>query len=374
MAGIYIHVPYCKKACNYCNFHFSTRLQSMDSYVDALCKEMELRSDFFEPKTLIQTLYFGGGTPSLLKVEDVKKIISTLKETFELRLQECTLEINPHDISIDMLNRWREIGVDRLSIGVQALDDATLQALSREHSAREAINCIEMAHKAGIKHTSIDIIYGIPQQSEKSFVEGLNIISNLPIDHLSTYALTIEPNTLWDAKVGSAAYPPISQTKQNRDLSLLQQWAANHQWERYEVSSWAKAENYALHNTNYWCHKPYLGLGPSAHSYDGKYTRTWNIANNAIYIQSLQNGKTKQQSETLNQTDLANEIIMLGLRTRWGISRARLSELNSTLYETLCNKTKQYDQKKWLLIEEDSIRSSEEGWLFADKIASDLFF
>ncbi|MBK7428326.1 MAG: radical SAM family heme chaperone HemW [Saprospiraceae bacterium] len=310
MAGIYIHIPFCKQACNYCNFHFSTSLAYKDALLDALCSEIRLRANYLTDKTL-DTIYFGGGTPSLLSIEELNRIFGILELHFDLsQLKEVTLEANPDDLNRDYIQRLRnETRIDRLSIGIQSFREEDLIFMKRAHNAAEALDCIKLAKEAGFRKFTIDLIYGTPGMSDEAWLNNLRIANELGMEHLSCYALTLETGTPLAKEVSKRPEFTPLEADAERQFRILMEFAEQHDYEQYEISNFARNEQYAIHNSAYWKGASYLGLGPSAHSFNGS-SRAWNIANNQQYIKSLNESTLPLETENLTLKDHYNEWIL----------------------------------------------------------------
>ncbi|MEJ7827523.1 MAG: radical SAM family heme chaperone HemW, partial [Segetibacter sp.] len=282
MAGIYIHIPFCRKACHYCNFHFSTSTLLQKNFVTALLKEIQLQQDYLsEP---VSTIYFGGGTPSILPSGDIESIIQLLNRTFTVEQDaEVTLEANPDDISSTKLFDWKTIGINRLSIGIQSFLEDDLIWMNRAHNAQQAADCIELSQRAGFSNLSVDLIYGTPTLSDNNWSRNVEKVINLGIPHLSCYALTVEPKTVLEKMIAEKKIANVETEKQARHFEMLMQWMNEAGYEHYEISNFCKPGCRSKHNSSYWQGKSYLGLGPSAHSFNG-ISRQWNVANNALYI------------------------------------------------------------------------------------------
>ncbi len=320
MSGIYIHIPYCKQACNYCNFHFSVSQKNKKELLRAIATEMQLRKDYLEDKK-INTLYFGGGTPSLLQEEDLVFIWQNLQRHFDVSaLSEITLEANPDDLNAAYLNMLRKQNINRLSIGIQSFKDTDLLYMNRAHNADDAINCITLAQKAGFENISIDLIYGTPGLSNKDWKQNIITAINTGVTHLSAYALTVEDNTALHRNIQKGIQTEPNNEQMAEQFEILVEQTQKAGFSQYEISNFAKDKQYAQHNTSYWKGTHYLGLGPSAHSYNG-IGRQWNIANNTLYIHNLlQQNTLPITEEMLSLKDQFNEYIMISLRTKWGIN------------------------------------------------------
>lgn len=372
MAGIYIHIPFCKQKCSYCDFHFRTNYHSYyEDMVNAMLQELQLRKNEILTET-IGTIYFGGGTPSLLKSVDLFKIIEAIKTTFPLvEAPEITLECNPDDITEQLLKEWFDLGINRLSIGLQSFDDKDLEWMNRAHSSEEALNCVKLAQKAGFDNISIDLIYGLPNMDLKKWEEHIELALNLNIQHLSAYCLTVEEKTALHHLVKTNKIVPASNELQSQHFELLQQKLKEAGFIQYEISNFGREDFFSKHNSSYWKGIPYLGIGPSAHSFDGT-TRSWNIANNTVYIKELKKGMLPIEREILSKKDQFNELLLTGLRTIWGVSLTKLASLSS-LDVTFEQKIVLYQEKAYLEILDNHLVLTEKGMHFADGIASDLF-
>lgn len=373
MAGIYIHVPFCKKACHYCNFHFSTQQQLKPEMVKAIGTEASLRKDFIQEP--INTIYFGGGTPSLLSVSELDFILTTLKDHYTVVADaEITLEANPDDISAEKLNQWFKSGINRLSIGIQSFFEEDLQWMNRAHNALQAKDCIEQARIAGFRNLTIDLIYGTPGLTNERWQQNIQTALSLDIPHLSCYALTVEPNTALDHMVRKGQKKDVDTDLQATHFNILTQTLLAAGFEHYEISNFAKPGFRSQHNSSYWQGKPYLGLGPSAHSFDGAFIRQWNISNNPLYISSLQQGIVPFESETLTTTQKINEYLMTSLRTIEGISLSFLQNHwgEERVYDIMKSAAPHLDQLN-IQLKDQHLILTPKGKFLADGIASDLF-
>ncbi|HAI56481.1 MAG TPA: coproporphyrinogen III oxidase [Saprospirales bacterium] len=372
MAGIYIHIPFCKQACHYCNFHFSTSLRHRDEMVTAICKEIDLQKDFLTNKNLT-TIYFGGGTPSLLETSEINQILERLSKNYSWENNiEITLEANPDDITTEKISKLRAGGVNRLSIGIQSFIDGELLASNRAHNSDESLKAVQICQDAGIDNLSIDIIYGMPGSTQDSWQYNIDKALELDVDHISSYALTVEPKTFLDHMVKKGGILLPKEMEVNKQYLQLIHSLTTAGYDHYEISNFAKPSKYAVHNTNYWMSVPYLGLGPSAHSYQPTF-RQWNINNNAKYIKSISKGVIPSEREQTKYADQFNEYIMTRLRTMWGVD---LNELNNRFSSELNNVQKniaKYIKSQHVLLEDNHYRLTPKGKLLADGIASDLF-
>ncbi|GAA4449623.1 radical SAM family heme chaperone HemW [Rurimicrobium arvi] len=375
MAGIYIHIPFCRKACNYCNFHFSTSLSQKQEVVTAIIRELEIRKDFLEGAP-IETLYLGGGTPSLLSYDDLSRIFEAAQRQFNLdTLRECTLEANPDDLTPSFLRDLRRTPVNRFSIGVQSFRDDDLKYMNRAHNASQAEYSIKASQDAGFELITIDLIYGTPGLDDAAWKQNLAMVSELSIPHFSAYALTVEEKTALHHSIAKGKQAPVDPEQSAAQLELLMDLAPAMGFEQYEISNFAKNGQYAVHNTNYWRGVPYLGIGPSAHSFDGKRRRVANIANNALYTKAMLHKKPLTEEETLTEEQQLNEYLMTSLRTIWGMDLKHIEDSWGISAVKAIKKNSQiFLEKKWLSeTVEYKLRLTNAGRLFADHIASELF-
>ena len=373
MAGIYLHIPFCKQACNYCDFHFSTSLKMKASFVDALLTEIELRKSVFDQQT-INSIYFGGGTPSLLSEEDLTRIFETLFNSFRVSpLAEITLEANPDDLLPEKIQVLKNTPINRLSIGVQSFRDEDLRFMKRAHNSKEALNSIKSCKQAGFTNLTIDLIYGTPGMDTSAWLKNLNIAFDLDIPHISSYALTVEPNTELHHQILHQKVSNVDENQSAAQFELLTSQMKRNGYEQYEISNFCKPGAYSKHNSSYWKKDMYLGLGPSAHSfYDNK--RLWNVSNNTKYVKSLAQSLLPLQEEVLSLEDRYNEYVMTSLRTKWGCSIAEIeTNFSSELAAYFRNEIEQYVSTENVLVKNEVYYLSEKGKLLADKIASDLF-
>ena len=387
MAGIYIHIPFCKQACNYCNFHFSTSLQLKKDLISALIQEIQLAprpslisttapliANIKQDKEEIDTIYFGGGTPSILEVEDLHLIFEALHNKFSFNNTiEITLEANPDDITAKKLALWKSAGINRLSVGIQSFNEDELVWMNRAHTAKESVKCIDEIIAAGFTNFSVDLIYGSPLLSNDDWKKNVDIIIKKNIQHISCYALTVEPKTALDKMINQHKKAPVDAEKQAEQFLLLMDWMQKAGYEHYEISNFSKPGKRSKHNSSYWLGKNYYGFGPSAHAFDGN-RRQWNIANNALYIQSLKKGIIPFEEEILTATHQLNEYIMISLRTMEGIDLAIVREK----FGEKASEKLEADSKKWasggkLFTVNNSLVLTKAGKLFADGIAADLF-
>ena len=373
MAGIYIHIPFCRKACNYCNFHFSTTHHQIEPMMEAIEKEILLQKDYLSET--IDTVYFGGGTPSILTIAQLAKLLNTLRTQFTISpTAEITLEANPDDINYSKLLDWKLMGINRLSIGVQSFDETDLLWMNRAHTATEASNCIQLAKEVGFNNITIDLIYGSPVLTDEAWKKNVDTALAFGIPHLSCYALTVEPKTALDKLIQKKEVAAVDPDKQAHHFTLLLEWLSAAGFEHYEISNFALPGHRSKHNSNYWQGKDYLGIGPSAHSFNGK-TRQWNIANNSLYLQSLAQNTVPFEIEILSVEQQINEYIMTSLRTLEGLS---LVYISNQWGESFANIIEQAASdlliKGYANLVDNNLVLTNNGKLMADGIASDLFF
>jgi oxygen-independent coproporphyrinogen-3 oxidase len=374
MAGIYLHIPFCKQACNYCNFHFSTSLRQKEEMVAAIRREIVLQKDYLEGQ-IIETVYFGGGTPSLLSTDEILNIWDTLAHTFQNQdLQEVTLEANPDNLTPAYLKALAATPVNRLSIGIQSFHEKDLLFMNRAHNAAEADYAVKAAQDSGFENISIDLIYGTPTMSDKDWKDNINTAIALQVPHISSYALTVEPKTALAHAIEKGKSPEPDNNQTATQFELLMEELDRNGYDHYEISNFAVPGRYAVHNTNYWKNRHYLGLGPSAHSFNGS-SRQWNVANNPAYIKSiLSDNKVPQELEILSFEDRVNEYLMTSLRTMWGADLNYVSTVfGQDIAEGLKEKSIIYQEKEWMREEDNHLVLTRRGKLLADRIASELF-
>ena len=371
MAGIYIHIPFCKHACHYCNFHFSTTQRLRPELVNAICHEAILRKPYLQEE--VATVYFGGGTPSICTIDELQQILQTLQANFTLQADaEITLEANPDDISIEKLQAWKQLGINRLSIGVQSFDNADLQWMNRAHNAQQALQSIQLA-TGFFDNITIDLIYGSPALTDEQWLNNIHTAINLGVTHLSCYALTVEPRTALHKLIEKKQLPDVDADKQARHFEILVNTATAAGFEHYEISNLAKPGYRSKHNSSYWQGKDYLGLGPSAHSFNSS-TRQWNVANNALYLQQILKGIIPCEVEQLSTTDQLNEYIMTSLRTVEGLSLQRVQQqFGEPAAQRLLQSVAKWQQSQHAVVENNNIRLTKEGRFLADGIAASLF-
>ena len=374
MAGIYLHIPFCKQACNYCDFHFSTSMKMKVDFVQAIIQEIELRKGVFANE-FISSVYFGGGTPSLLSKEELDTIFEKLYKSFTIDADaEITLEANPDDLTFEKLQQLKDSPVNRLSIGVQSFRDEDLKYMNRAHTAIEALNSIKMAQDAGFQNITIDLIYGTPGMSNVDWKYNLRKSFALNIPHISSYALTVEEKTPLYYQILKKNLGPVDEQQSADQFKILMAEMLRHGYEQYEISNFCKDNSYSKHNSSYWKKDHYLGLGPSAHSYFGN-LRMWNVSNNVKYIKALSTSKLPLVKENLNPQDMYNEYVMTSLRTKWGCSLIEIEKDYSMSFSHYFKaQIKSHEMNGYIIENKGVYTLSETGKLIADRITSDLFF
>ena len=372
MAGIYIHIPFCKQACYYCDFHFSTSLKKKDELVQTLVKELELRKTEFS-NIDVETIYFGGGTPSLLTNDELLMLIDSVYQNYNvIDNPEITLEANPDDLSVPRIKELAITPVNRLSIGIQSFFESDLKLMNRVHSAEEAKACLKEATKH-FDNISLDLIYGIPGATNEQWLENIDIALGYKVPHISSYALTIEPKTALAAFIKKGVIDDVDDEQAHEQFHMLKEKLDDAGFVHYELSNFGKPGYFSKNNSAYWQGKPYLGIGPSAHSFNGK-QRGWNVRNNTKYIKSIQQNELPIETETLTKTDQYNEYIMTGLRTIWGVSLTKVEEdFGTLLKDYLLEQANIFINQHLLYIDEDHLRVTKKGQFLSDGIASELF-
>ncbi|WP_288377105.1 radical SAM family heme chaperone HemW [Chryseobacterium culicis] len=371
---IYLHIPFCKQKCSYCNFHFSTSLNFKDEMLRAMKTEIQLRKDELQNKNL-KSLYFGGGTPSILSVDEINALIDEVLKYFSFEKDiEVTLEANPDDLDKNFLKQLAGTPVNRLSIGTQSFFEEDLKLMNRAHNASQAESSIKRAQDFGFENLSIDLIYGSPTSNLEIWKENLHKTMALEIPHISSYALTVEPKTALENWISKGKVKSPKEEEQNREFYYLSDFLKGNGFEHYEVSNFAKPGFYSRHNSAYWKYQEYLGIGPSAHSYNGFDVRSWNVANNQQYIKKLNDKLLAKEEEILSKEDQFNEMIMIGLRTIWGVDLESLkNKFSDRMLEHFQREIKSKMEEGILIIENDYLKIPEKHWFMADGIASDLF-
>ncbi|UMB60034.1 radical SAM family heme chaperone HemW [Lutibacter sp. A80] len=373
MAGIYIHIPFCKQACYYCDFHFSTSIKRKEEMLLAIINELQMRKNEFENE-LIETIYFGGGTPSLLTTKEITAIFEVIYSNYKVITNpEITLEANPDDLSESTIKALANSPINRLSIGIQSFFDDDLKFMNRAHTAEESKKCLTTAISY-FKNITIDLIYGVPNMSNKKWNENLKTAFDFGVSHISSYALTVEKNTALDNFIKKGKVPAVNEQQALEHFNILVSETEKQGFVHYEISNFGKPNYFSKHNTSYWLGKKYLGFGPSAHSFNGK-QRAWNVSNNAKYIKAINNNILPLEIETLSINNRFNEYIMTGLRTIWGIDLHKINNDFGELYlNELIKNSEQFIKKGLLKITlEKKLTTTQKGKFLADGIASDLF-
>jgi oxygen-independent coproporphyrinogen-3 oxidase len=374
MAGIYLHIPFCTQKCHYCNFFSLASKKNTAAFVSAICNEIVLQKDYLQNEN-ISTIYFGGGTPSLLNNSDLKNIFENVFSTFKIEENaEITLEANPDDLKIDKIKELSDSPINRLSIGIQSFFDDDLQFLNRSHSSDQASEAIFNTHKQGLSNISIDLIYGIPTLTDKKWKENIKIAIDSGVQHISAYSLTVEANTAFDLFIKKGKIKAPEEEQAVRQFEILMDTMNNQGFIHYEISNFCKEGFFSRHNSNYWKQQKYLGLGPSAHSFDLD-SRQWNVANLQQYIQSINAGNIPFEKEILTSSQKYNEYIMTGLRTVWGVNLKEVKlKFGEELLSYLSKNSQKYLTDKTMELKENALILTEKGKFLADGIASDLFF
>ena len=397
MSGIYIHIPFCKLACHYCDFHFSTSMKKKDEMVLALAKEIQLRKEEFKEE-VVETIYFGGGTPSVLQIPDLKLLIDAVFNNYKVAENpEITLEANPDDLHLDfarcdnedtlsvraesrtvlesrtIFEEYRSIGINRLSIGIQSFFEEDLQMMNRAHNSEEAKKCLETATKY-FDNISLDLIYGIPGMSNEKWKQNIETALSFKIPHISSYALTVEPKTALNKLIQTGKIAEPKDEVASEHFNILVETLEANGFVHYELSNFGRPDYFSKNNSAYWLGKKYIGIGPSAHSYDG-ISRSWNIANNPLYLKAIQENKLPNEVEVLSIADRYNEYLMTGLRTIWGVSLDRIqTEFGQHYFDYLLKQAQKFIDDELLFIKGNILKPTSKGKFLADGIASDLFY
>jgi oxygen-independent coproporphyrinogen-3 oxidase len=372
MSGIYLHIPFCKQACHYCDFHFSTSMKSKETMVSALAKEMLLRKNEFENE-MVETIYFGGGTPSVLTSDEIDFLIGTVYQNFEVAQNpEITLEANPDDLSDQKILELAQSKINRLSIGIQSFFDQDLRLMNRAHNSDEAQKSLAKATQY-FDNISVDLIYGIPGMSDARWKQNIKTALSFGIPHISSYALTVEPKTALKKLIGTGQIAAPSDEVAAAHFKILVETLETAGFIHYELSNFGKQDFFSRNNSAYWLGKKYLGIGPSAHSYNGT-SRSWNVANNSLYLKSLAENKLPNQTEILTATDRYNETVMTGLRTIWGVSLEKIEkDFGKKYVDYLLQQSRRFVDDGLLSVENGILRTTSKGKFLADGLASDLF-
>jgi oxygen-independent coproporphyrinogen-3 oxidase len=373
MSGIYIHIPFCKQACHYCDFHFSTSMKRKEEMVLALAKEIQMRKNEFENDT-IETIYFGGGTPSVLTSDEINFLIDSVYENYEVvKNPEITLEANPDDLSGERILELSKSKINRLSIGIQSFFEDDLQLMNRAHNSTEAQKCLEEATKY-FDNISLDLIYGVPGMSNEKWKQNIEKALSFGVPHISSYALTVEPKTAMSKMIQTGKMEAPKDDVAQEHFMILVETLESKGFIHYELSNFGKENYFSKNNSAYWLGKKYMGIGPSAHSYNG-ISRSWNVSNNIIYLKAIQEEKLPNELETLSEADRYNEYIMTGLRTIWGVSLERIkTEFGQIYLDYLRKQAQKFIDDDLLFIENGVLKPTKKGKFLTDGIASDLFW
>jgi oxygen-independent coproporphyrinogen III oxidase len=373
MAGIYLHIPFCKQACNYCNFHFSTSLRKKNDLLEAMKNEILLQKDYLQGEK-IESIYFGGGTPSILEVAEIQVLLDTIFSVHEVsQTAEITLEANPDDLTLEKLTAFKQTPINRFSIGIQSFFEEDLRFMNRAHDANEAENAIKSAQDVGFQNLTIDLIYGTPTLTDEKWLKNLEKALTFDIPHISSYCLTVEPKTPLEKQVKKGFLPNVNEDQSARQFVILMNFLEKNGFEHYEISNFSKPNHHAIHNSNYWLGKKYLGIGAAAHSYDTE-SRQYNIANNSLYIASLQQNNLNFEKEILTKTQQYNEYIMTALRTKWGAHLEKIKSFGKDFSKHFEKESQIFLQQKYILEKNAVYTLSKEGKMIADHIAVELFY
>ena len=373
MAGIYIHIPFCLQACNYCDFHFSTSLKTKNKIISSIINELILRKNYLK-NDIIETIYFGGGTPSILESSELAKILECVFKHYNISPDpEVTIESNPNDLNKKKIKNLISLGINRLSLGGQSFNDSQLKSLNRTHSSFDVENSIKTAQELGINNINLDLIYGLPKLSVKDWEVDLNKAISLNVTHLSCYCLTIEKGTVFFNRLKKGILKVVSDKQKTEQFLLMRKILTNENYIHYEISNFCKQNYRSKHNSSYWNFQKYLGVGPSAHSFNGK-TRQWNISNNSKYIYSIKNNEVFFEEEVLTRNNIINEFILTSLRKMEGISNKKLKEITSQKeYTNIKLQINDLVNRSLVSEKNDFYALTEQGMILCDKITSDLF-
>lgn len=373
MAGIYIHIPFCKQACHYCNFHFSTTFEKYrDRMIDSIQKELELKADQLKGEK-IQTLYFGGGTPSLLSELELQSIVNAVQSHYDLeQLTEFTLEVNPDDVNLKNINAWKMNGVNRISLGVQSFFADDLEQMNRAHTSSQAHEAIQLLRDSGLTNISIDFMFALPLLSNEQLAANLVYAIEYKIPHISCYNLTIEEQTALAKLIQKGKIDKLSEDKSVEQFQIIMDKLGSNRYHQYEISNYALEGYQSKHNSSYWAQKPYLGIGPSAHSFIQS-KRSHNIANNTQYMDGVEKGSNYFEVEELSEKDFFNEYVLTRLRTSKGIPEKDLEILFPKFMNEFREGTGEFIRKGYMAYFGDEYRLMPKGKFMADYIASELF-
>jgi oxygen-independent coproporphyrinogen-3 oxidase len=371
MSGIYLHIPFCKKACHYCNFHFSTSMRHADKMIAAIHAELQLRKK--EAQRPVETIYFGGGTPSVLSKEHIVGMLDQVHQHYDvIQSPEITLEANPDDLTLEYMQALQEAGINRFSIGIQSFHDSELKLMNRAHNASQALSSVTLAKKE-FDNVSIDLLFGNPNTTLDDWKRNLDHALQLEVPHISSYALTLEPKTALERFVDKGLVSLLDENVVEAQFHHLVDTLTQAGYDHYELSSFGKPGYHSQNNTGYWQGKTYLGIGPSAHGFDGN-QRYWNVSNNASYMQQITKGELPQTIEKLSVVDIFNESIMIGLRASWGVSlQAMENKLGLRYRQHLEDQAKRFMDEGLLHIENNALKTTRKGAFLADGISAELF-
>jgi len=372
MAGIYIHIPFCKQACHYCDFHFSTSFKKKDEMILALAHEIALRKNEAENEA-IETIYFGGGTPSILSVKDIRFLIDAVYNNYAvIKTPEITIEANPDDLSEARIIELSSNLINRLSIGIQSFFEDDLKLMNRAHNATEALKCLEIATQY-FKNISVDLIYGMPNMDTNKWLKNIEIALSFNIPHISSYALTVEPKTALEKFIQKGIIAQLDEQVAHEHFNILVETLEQRGFIHYELSNFGKEGFFSKNNSSYWLQKKYIGIGPSAHSFNGV-SRSWNVSNNSLYLKSINQNKLPLETETLSTNDRYNEYVMTGLRTIWGVSFKKIEQdFGASFLDYLIKSSKNYINNGLLELDNNILKTTKKGKFLCDGIASDLF-
>jgi oxygen-independent coproporphyrinogen-3 oxidase len=376
---LYIHIPFCKQACYYCDFHFSTRLQQKEKVVDAICKEIVLQKSYLKEKKL-QTIYFGGGTPSLLSGNDFEKIFSAISSIFDLSaLEETTIETNPDDISLEAINTWKAFEINRVSLGIQTFNEELLRFMNRAHNSLQSFEAVQLLQSNFSNNLTVDLIYAknggdfSNQKHNEILQKDLKIIQDFNLNHISAYNLTIEDSTVFGKWLKQKKIAPIGEDYAAEQFEILVEGLKKQGFVQYEISNFTKNDTFAIHNSSYWKNEEYLGIGPSAHSYNLE-SRQANVSNNTQYIMEIEKGKIPFKLEQLTVSEKINDYLFCGLRTIWGVDLNKISQMSEDVPSSFWDTLEKQKSQNFIFQNENTIRITDQGRIFSDKIASDLFW
>jgi oxygen-independent coproporphyrinogen-3 oxidase len=372
MAGIYIHVPFCKRKCGYCNFYSTTRLKLKDSYLQALKKELEKRCHYLNGEA-VQTIYFGGGTPSLLEPAEIQSVIDTIKKLHAVAPDaEISVEANPDDLTPAYIDQLAQTSANRLSIGIQSFDDEMLALMNRRHTAQQAINAVSNCQQAGFGNISVDLIYGLPQMTAADWQRQLDMVAGLGVQHLSAYHLSYEEGTAFGLKLKRGQLSEVSEDESLAQFEILTAWAQSADFEHYEISNFARPGFRSRHNSSYWNRTIYLGVGPAAHSYN-RTTRSWNTSNTTEYIKGIESDSCVSEEEKLSPSDIFNDYVITALRTSSGIDMDYLqSEQPRQMVEYLRQQAESFLAAGKLEYSANHLKLTHSGIFISDEIMESL--